>query len=300
MNSKIYDFFFNFKTDYSFLPFFRIGVSIILILIAVNLRNEYLYLLSSDGLINIDLKNIEASDYCPTVFDIFNFLNPLLSVNERQFIKIFCMIYFVSLISLLIGFLSKISSIIIFVLHLILMKSLVWMVYGMDYIHHILLFYSIFFPLGNSYSIDSLIFKNKVISSFKLSFFRRVLQIHLCIIYFFGGFGKSFGFNWWNGHSIWKSINRPDANIDFINHFASMPSLLIFLGIYTILIEMFYPIFIYNRYTKLTCFLSIIFMHIFIGFFLQLYFFSATMILFNFIAFFNFENSKSKWEIVNT
>jgi hypothetical protein len=297
---KIYNYLFNHNVGPNFLPLFRIGLALILIANALNLKSEYIYFFKSDGIINQDIKNIEISNHCFTVYDVYTFVHKYINIAEVEFIKILGYVYMIFLVAFLIGFFTKISTWVIYIIHLLFLKSLVFMVYGMDFMHNILLFYALFMPLGIKLSVDNLLFKFKDVSSTRLSFYSRILQIHLCIIYFFGGLGKALGFNWWNGHSIWKSLNRPDANLELINYFAYVPFLLVIIGIKVILLELFYPFLINYKKTRTICFIFIMIMHIFIGYFIQLSFFSATMILFNFIAFYNLQKNTTTWDIVNS
>ena len=104
------------------------------------------------------------------------------------------------------------------------------------------------------------------------------------------------GFNWWNGESIWKAINLPFANNDFNFNFSVLahhPILLIIIGWTTILIEMLYPIFIWIPKTRKTWLYLTISMHLGIALILNLYIFSAMMIIWNLTNFYNYDNKQT-------
>src|SRR5205807_469276 len=42
---------------------------------------------------------------------------------------------------------------------------------------------------------------------------RRILQLHMCIIYSFGGITKCAGLGWWNGESLWRALTRAPFDV---------------------------------------------------------------------------------------
>ncbi|WP_053073284.1 hypothetical protein [Chryseobacterium sp. FH2] len=131
------------------------------------------------------------------------------------------------------------------------------------------------------------------LKSLALPAFKRLFQIHVCIVYFFAGFDKLIGINWWNGESIWKAINLPFAtSIYDITFLGNYPILLTILGLGTAILEL-YPLFVWNRKTSNFWIYSVILMHIGIAFILNLYFFSAIMIIWNLTLKFSFNNERS-------
>ncbi|MEL7534857.1 MAG: hypothetical protein AAFN10_26365, partial [Bacteroidota bacterium] len=110
-------------------------------------------------------------------------------------------------------------------------------------------------------------------------------QLHMCVIYFFGGFGKALGPNWWNGESIWKSVNRPMStsfSFDWMADYAWIP---LVMGISVILLELLYPIAVWIKGVRRFWMWGIIGMHLGIAIFMDLTFFAATMIMMNLAAF---------------
>jgi hypothetical protein len=116
-----------------------------------------------------------------------------------------------------------------------------------------------------------------------------MFQLHISIGYLFSGFDKILGFNWHNGESIWKAINLPYANRDFVFDFTFLAEhswILVGIGWITITIELLYPVFIWwNRSRKLWLFFTIG-MHVGIALTLNLYYFSAIMIIWNLTNFY--------------
>ena len=68
-------------------------------------------------------------------------------------------------------------------------------------------------PLPDRYSLDRQLVKTQLKDPQLLGFWRRVLQVHLCFVYFFGGLAKLLGSGWWNGSNLWRSLIRPPFNL---------------------------------------------------------------------------------------
>ena len=98
-------------------------------------------------------------------------------------------------------------------LHLCAAKSGGFVSYGMDNFMTIGLFYLMLSPLPDRYSLDWRLRKSQPKNPQLLGFWRRVLQLHLCIIYFFSGLTKCLGRGWWNGSSVWRALIRPPFNV---------------------------------------------------------------------------------------
>src|SRR5260370_40045430 len=85
--------------------------------------------------------------------------------------------------------------------------------YGMDNFTTIGLCYLMLSPLPDRYSLDARIRKSKSQDPQLLGFWRRILQVHICVIYFFGGLTKCVGVGWWNGTNLWRALTRPPFNV---------------------------------------------------------------------------------------
>ena len=93
-------------------------------------------------------------------------------------------------------------------------KSGAFLAYGVDHFMTIGLFYLMLSPLPDRYSADWQLRKLRPKNRQLLGFFwQRVLQLHLCVIYFFSGLTKCLGSGWWDGSSVWRALIRPPFNI---------------------------------------------------------------------------------------
>ena len=96
-------------------------------------------------------------------------------------------------------------------------------------------------------------------------FHRRILQLHLCLIYFFGGVTKCAGPGWWDGASIWRALVRPPFNLLPPETLIAWKNLFPILSISVLLLETGYPLFIWLRKTRTVWLVAVITMHLAIG-----------------------------------
>jgi hypothetical protein len=112
-----------------------------------------------------------------------------------------------------------------------------------------------------------------------------VLQLHICIIYFFCGFAKCAGQDWWNGTSLWRSLNRAPSDIIPPDLLIRLGFLLPVVGILVCVMEITYPVFIWPRRTRLIWFFGVLGLHVGIGLTMGMYLFAWIMIVLNMAAF---------------
>jgi hypothetical protein len=186
---------------------------------------------------------------------------------------------------LIIGLFCRPAAAIAWFFHLCAVKSDSLQAYGMDNFTTIGLLYLMLAPLPDRCAMDRRIWQSHAKDPHLLGFFQRVLQIHLCIIYFFSGLTKSLAFDWWNGTSIWRALTSAPFDIISPGALASWRHMLPSFGIAVLILEIGYPFFIWPKRTRPTWLLCILGMHIVIGITMGLYLFSLIMIVLNLAAF---------------
>jgi hypothetical protein len=225
------------------------------------------------------------------ISDISIFLSNIMGmdINFNQTILLSLFTFGVSLFFLMIGIFEKISNVIAIFFHLVFVSTFYHYSYGVDNFITMLLFYLLITksPMEYQISLSKALFgKPRFDFGFDPQFVLRLIQVHICIIYCFSGFEKALGVNWWNGESIWRAIHNEFGLID-----ASLIDNIRFKFVFwiagwaTIAIELFYPIFVNIKKTRLLWVSLTIGMHISIIALLGLYHFGAVMILFNLTAF---------------
>ena len=186
---------------------------------------------------------------------------------------------------LLLGILCRPAAIIAWFLHLCAAESGGLLSYGADNFMTIALFYLMLSPLPDRFSLDRRLVKTKAKDPRLLGFWRRVLQVHLCFVYFFGGLAKLLGSGWWNGFNLWRSLIRPPFNLLSPDILVRFKYALPVLGISICLVEIGYPVFIWIKKTRFLWLVCILAMHAAIGLTMGMYLFALVMMVLNLAAF---------------
>lgn len=221
----------------------------------------------------------------PKVIDFFGIQ------NEHLFLSSLYAVFGIGACFLLFGFQTKISAFICLLIHLMVFNGYNLLAFGFDGFLFTLLFYTLIFPVEKVFSLDRLMGRtDPFIAPDQLNFYLRILQIHLCIVYFTAGFSKLGGQEWMNGTAIWKAINQPQfytGLTPFIKSLASYPWVSAALTGGTLAIELFFPLLIWIRWRKMQAILllGILLMHVFIGAVMGLQMFAWIMIVFDLSAF---------------
>lgn len=281
LKSKLFIFFFDNSKTFFWISFFRVSIGIFILLHFISILSDFDALYSKTSIIPSDVSDIFIPEFIVTLPKII-FVFENIGINGDIVIVIFKLLYAILCILLVIGFKPRLFSFFLLFLQIALIKSNVYYAYGVDFFTSMSLLYLILIPSNFKYTFKS-------IKEVNISAYKRLFQIHISIAYFFSGFDKIIGFNWWNGESIWKAINLPFANSNFdFSYLANYSILLVTLGWLTILIEMFYPIFIWIEKTRKVWIALTISLHLGIAFVLNLYFFSAIMIIWNLTLLYSF------------
>jgi hypothetical protein len=272
------------NVNHSWLAFLRIAIGVYCLIHFLSLLPDINIFLSENGLIAPDMAAVRASDYVPTLHSLSKKLAD--GLVTPQFINNFAILYCLSLVMLIAGVFTRFSAMAAAFLHLVLLNSMNFYVYGADFFCSILLFYCFLFPTGYQYSVDSKLFPKRKFPVVYANYCLLMLQVHVCIAYFFGGFDKMLGFNWWDGESIWKAMHMYEApRLIDLNPLGHTPAFAI-IGWLTIITEMLYPVFINIKKTRKVWLAMVIGMHLGIAMFLGLFFFSTLMILLNVCAYY--------------
>jgi hypothetical protein len=186
---------------------------------------------------------------------------------------------------LVVGIFCRSAAIAAWFIHLSAIKSSALLSYGVDNFTSIGLFYLMLSPLPDHLALDSRWRKWPAKNAQLHSFWQRVLQLHLCVIYFFSGLTKLLGSGWWNGESLWRALTRPPFDMVPSEVLIHGKYLFIPLGLGICLLETSYPIFIWPHRTRRIWLVGIIAMHGAIAVLMGLYLFGLIMAVLNIAAF---------------
>jgi len=242
------------------------------------IKDDIYELYGKNGLISSELSIGSTGKYTPTISNITELLSGI-GFDDSQSLYFFVGIYVLSLLMVVLDYKMFLFSIIAYFGQVVITSSTYLTTHGGDSITTFILFLNVLLCLETIMSKDAF----KALYSFTL----RLAQIHLCIIYVFGGFGKLLGTDWFDGNAMWIVLNiySPELAKDLSGH----TWLFLASGLVVILLELLYPLLVYiNRLVRAFTIVSVILMHVFIGVFMELQAFALIMILFNFIAWSNY------------
>jgi len=273
----------------TWLAVLRIGLGLQVAVYALFLRNDWHYLFASSGrgLVGREIGDAITSFESPLIPTLswLVALGHSINISEEAVLSISWACLLSSGCFLLLGLFCRPAAIIAWFFHLCVAESGGLLAYGADNFMTTALFYLMLSPLPDRYSFDRWVVQTKPKNPQLLGFWRRVLQVHLCFVYFIGGLAKCLGSGWWNGSNLWHSLIRPPFNLVSPDILVRFKYALPVLGISICLIEVSYPICIWLRKTRLIWLICILAMHAAIGLMMGLYLFALVMIVMNLAAF---------------
>jgi hypothetical protein len=262
---------------------FRIGISVALLCQLTQIAPHISDLYGQFGLQQEKLSAYLGTPWLPRIAWVTEFLESF-GLNYGWSLYLIFGTYAAALVFLALGFITRPASVVVWILQFTILNSNNISNYGVDQFNHVFLSYFCVMPVAATWSLDSL-FRKRPFDPRWLSISLRILQIHLCIVYFVAGQGKAMGLEWWNGESMWRALMLPEYYHFNFAWMASWPLIPTVIGIGTILIEMLYPIFIWPRITRLPWALAILSMHFGIIVLQGLHFFGAVMMILTFSGF---------------
>jgi hypothetical protein len=158
--------------------------------------------------------------------------------------------------------------------------------FGLDKINCMLALYLMLGPCGARYSVDRLWRLRRggpteVPPSAAANVAIRLIQVHMCIIYFFSGLGKLQGDSWWDGTAAWYSLATLEyQTLDMtwiVNHWW----LVNLMTHVTVLWELTYPALVWPSLTRPWVLLTAVFVHLGIVFALGMPTFGLVMLIGN-------------------
>ena len=124
----------------------------------------------------------------------------------------FVTLQFIALITFTVGFKTRISSIIVFVLMVSFQQRTINMLSSADLLLRIFFMYMMFAPSGNAYSIDSIIakFKGKPLNRNHANWVHRLIQIQIAVVYVSTVISKAKGETWLDGSAVYYATRLAD------------------------------------------------------------------------------------------
>ncbi len=124
--------------------------------------------------------------------------------------------------------------------------------YGFDQVIGFLTLYLAIGPSGARLSLDEYLtpVRQRVDNSVSANVSLRLIQLHLCILYFFAGVSKLKGATWWNGFALWGAIGNQEYQTIDLTWLAGFPLIINVLTHLSVWWEVSYAALIWNRHTR--------------------------------------------------
>ena len=127
---------------------FRIYGSLIFLFHFLSILPDFYTFWGQNAMVNPDIMDANIDNLMPTIYDLHQLINKYAALGFQTVANTMAIIYIISLISLALGLMSKISAAIALLTHLVLMQSINIFIYGVDFMTTICLFYFLIFPVG--------------------------------------------------------------------------------------------------------------------------------------------------------
>ncbi len=262
----------------------RIGLSAVLIVQAAAVAGHLPQLYGRLGLVQGPIAGSLARRGLPRVGFVADLLAPY-GVSEHTSLFLCFLLYVGALHALLLGWKTRVSAILAWLLHLAFKTSGTASAYGVFEFSTIGLFYCAAMPCGRYLSLDQLSLCRPSPATPGARLALRVLQVHLCIIYLTSGIEKAKGEQWHNGEAIWRAVMRPGRSLFDVAWLASWPWVAMALCWATLVVEIGYAFMVWPKRTRALWAWLAIGLHVGIALLLGLWLFSAVMIVFTVSAF---------------
>ena len=267
----------------------RVGLGFQVILYSWSLRRDWSFIFQSDQKGPVIRTLTEAivssqTEWTPRLGWIVEIAERL-GGTERAVLSVIWFSLIMAGCLLLLGLFCRPAAIITWFFYICSAKSGGLFAYGVDNFATIGLFYLMIAPFPDKWSLDWKLGRKRAVDPERLGLHRRILQLHLCLIYFFAGSSKSLGLDWWNGNSVWRALTRPPFDLVPAEVLIRFGYLLPVVGILVCLLETGYPVFIWLKQTRPFWLAGILLMHLSIGLSMGLYLFALIMIVLNVAAF---------------
>ncbi|MEM6980920.1 MAG: HTTM domain-containing protein [Planctomycetota bacterium] len=166
-----------------------------------------------------------------------------------------------------IGLLTRITGVLAVIAQWMLLHRLFGALFGLDQIVTYSAMYLAITPCGAVWSVDAW-WRNRQtspdenrsrwkrflfpddIESTSATIGTRLLQIHLCVIYLFGGLAKSRGQMWWDGTALWYAVSNYEYQSFDLTFLSPYPVLFTGLTHVTLLWEIFYVALVWPKITR--------------------------------------------------
>ncbi len=202
--------------------------------------------------------------------------------------------------AMMVGFMTRVSVPLAWFLQIMYIHRLTGALFGFDQIVTYCAMYLILAPSGSRFSVDAWLARRRAGGdkergklvrwllpppdrSASANIATRLLQLHLCVIYLFGGLAKARGETWWDGTAVWYSVANLEYQSIDMTWLANYPHVFSSLAHVTMFWEIFYCALIWHRKTRWIALIIALGVHGGIALFMGMATFGLMMIFANLI-----------------
>lgn len=232
---------------------------------------ELLY--GNRGLVQWSIIEAGALQPAPTVGKLARLLEPT-GISASDTLWLVAALYALSLFGLLTGLRPRAFAVVALLARGLMVGSGHLSLYGLDVMLQCCLFYLIWMDSSDRGSVRS-----------PHSIPKRMVQLHLCLIYLDAGLAKAAGAQWWTGEALWQALMQPQFATRDFSMLSEVPTLMAAAAIAVIVLETGYPFLIWWPRVRPWWLGAIVALHVGIAVSMGLVLFSATMVAMNLMAF---------------
>jgi hypothetical protein len=185
-----------------------------------------------------------------------------------------------------VGLWTRVTSLLSFLVLISFVNRVPEALFGLDKINSVLTFYLTVGPSGSAVSLDQWLARQRRRGqplapepSVAAHFTLRLLQVHMCIIYFFAGISKLQGLAWWNGRAMWLALGNLEYQSVDMTWLAWHPWAINFLTHFTVLWELSFPVLVWVPLLRPLVLAGAVVLHLGIGACMGLWTFSLVMLI---------------------
>jgi hypothetical protein len=155
-----------------------------------------------------------------------------------------------------VGLLTRVTSILALLATLSYVGRVPGALFGLDQINILLTTYLAVGPSGSAFSVDRWLAARRaggslsVATSWTANLASRLIQVHMCIIYFFAGTAKLTGAAWWDGTAMWMALGNMEYQSTDMTWLADWPSLINVMTHVTVFWELTYWALVWPRLSR--------------------------------------------------
>ncbi|MBC8352415.1 MAG: HTTM domain-containing protein [Planctomycetes bacterium] len=158
---------------------------------------------------------------------------------------------------LMVGLFSRVTSVLACLITISYCHRLEGALFGLDQVNAMLATYLMIGPSGAVYSVDRWLAKRKAggslappVATTNGNIAIRLIQVHMCVIYLFGGISKMRGEMWWDGTAVWYAVSNLEYQSLDMTWLVRYPWVIATLSHVTVFWETFYCFLVWPRATR--------------------------------------------------